>query len=453
MKEDRLPRLGRRAIVAGGSLAGMLGARAIATHFDTVLVLERDTLPETPAPRRTTPQSHHVHVLLKGGENAIERFLPGFRADIEASGSVRMRGGRDFLAGSELGFAPRTDAGLELHGQSRWMLEHCVRRRVLADTPNVELETGHTVRALRHDATTHRITGVRVETPKGEDSLDADLVVDATGRGEGGLRWLTALGMPLPEVEEVGVDFGYSSAVVELAADPARDWKALAIGNLPRVGARGAVLLPIEGGRWICSLGGRAGDYPPDRVDDFAAFARSLPQPILAETLERARFVSAAARMIYPANRFRHYERHDALPKRLIPLGDALCSFNPTYGQGMSSAALQAEALYDTLAARERDETLDALLSRFLRRAADVARLPWRQANYNDFLYPTTTGNREMFSSEELQYRMQIQMAAARDEVVRKLSTEVSHLLLPFERLLDDDVRARVAAALQPKAT
>ena len=445
--------LGRRAVIAGGSLGGMLGARAIAPHFAEVVVLERDVFAATPAPRRTTPQSHHVHVLLKGGENAIEEILPGFRGAIEASGSVKMRAGQDFLAGSELGFAPRFDGGLELHGQSRWMLEHCLREQVLATTPNVSLRTGATVRGLMLDAGAHRFSGVKLETNNGTANLEADLVIDATGRGEGGLRWLSALAITLPDVEEVGVDFGYSSAVVELAADPARDWKALVMGNLPRVGARGAVLLPIEGGRFICSLGGRAGDYPPDNEAGFLEFAKSLPHPNMYEALKTARFVSPVARMIYPANRFRHYERLTTLPHGLIPLGDALCSFNPTYGQGMTSAALQAHALFDTLAQRASGDSLDVLTRTYLQRAADVARMPWRQANYNDFLYPTTQGDRTMFSDDELRYRMEVQIAAARDDVVRKLSTEVGHLLLPFERLMQDDVRTRVAAALAPKAS
>jgi 2-polyprenyl-6-methoxyphenol hydroxylase-like FAD-dependent oxidoreductase len=451
-KESRKP-LGRRAVIAGGSLGGMLAARAVAPHFTDVLVLERDVFTGTPAPRRTTPQSHHVHMLLKGGENAIDRILPGFRRAIEQSGSVKIRAGLDFLAGSELGFAPRWDAGMELHGQSRWMLEHCLRQRVLESTANVELRAGCTVRGLNFDATTNRVTGVKVETETGTSDLGADLVVDATGRGEGGLRWLSALGVPLPEVEEVSVDFGYSSAIVELQDDPARDWKALAMGNLPRVGARGAVILPIEGGRFICSLGGRAGDYPPDNEADFLEFAKSLPQPTMYETLRGAKFVSGVARMIYPANRFRHYERSQTLPHGLVPVGDALCSFNPTYGQGMTSAALQAEALFDTFGQRTANESLDILTHAYLVRAAEAVRMPWRQANYNDFLYPTTQGNRDMFAPEEMQYRMEIQIAASRDEVLRKLANEVGHLLVPFERLMEADVRARVSAALAQNAS
>jgi len=444
--------LGQRAVIAGGSLGGMLAARAVASHFDTVTVLERDVFGASPAPRRTTPQSHHVHVLLKGGENAIDRILPGFREAIERSGSVKIRAGLDFKAGSELGFAPRWDAGMELHGQSRWMLEHCLRQRVLETTPNVELRTGCTVRGLEHDATANRITGVKVEAGETTSTVAADLVVDATGRGEGGLRWLSALGVALPEVEEVAVDFGYSSVVVELADDPARDWKALVMGNLPRVGARGAVLLPIEGGRFICSLGGRAGDYPPDNEAEVLEFAKGLPHPQMYDALRTAKFVSPVARMIYPANRFRHYERSATLPRGLIPVGDALCSFNPTYGQGMTSAAFQAEALFDTLAQRGPSDALDTLTKAYLVRAADAARMPWRQANYNDFLYPTTQGNREMFTPDELQYRMQIQIAAGRDEVLRKLLNEAGHLLVPFERLMEPDVRERVSAAMTQSA-
>jgi hypothetical protein len=96
-------------------------------------------------------------------------------------------------------------------------------------------------------------------------------------------------------------------------------------------------------------------------------------------------------------------------------------------------------------------ETLDALMQTYLQRAAVVVRLPWRNANYNDFLYPTTQGDRSMFTPEELSYRMQVQIAATKDTVVRALSQEVGHLLAPFERLMEPDIRARVEAALEQK--
>ena len=438
--------LGQRAIVVGGSIAGMLAARVIATHFDTVVVLERDEFPAQPQPRRTVPQSHHVHMLLKGGENAIERLVPGFLAELTAQGTVPMEG-RDFGAASELGFAPRGDTGMVLHGQSRWMLEHCLRQRVLATTANVELRTGTIVRGLAYNAATNRVTGVVLDGDS-DKSLQSDCVIDATGRGEAGMRWLTALGIATPAVEEVKVDFGYSSAVVELDVNTERDWKAFALGNLPRVGARGAVLLPIEGGQHICSLGGRAGDYPPETETAFLEFAKSLPKTTIYDALAVAKFVSPVARMIYPANRFRHYEQLETLPTGLLPLGDALCSFNPTYGQGMSSAALQADVLNDTLASRNESDSLRDVVHVYLQRAAQVARMPWRQANYNDFLYPTTEGDRSMFTEDEMNYRFQVAMAVGKDAVVRKLSSEVQHLLVPFEALMAEDIRERVKEAL-----
>ena len=438
--------LGRRAIVVGGSIGGMLAARVAAAHFDVVQVLERDEFTTVPQPRRMTPQAHHVHMLLKGGENAIDRLVPGFLAALAAHGSVTLEG-RDFAAASELGFAARGDNGMLLHGQSRWLLEHCVREGVTRATPNLEVHTGTTVRGLAYDAAANRVTGVVVDDAAG-GTMQADCVIDATGRGEAGLRWLSALGLALPAVEEVKVDFGYSSAVVELDATQPRAWLALALGNLPRVGARGAVLLPIEGGRYLCSLGGRAGDYPPETAAAFLDFAKSLPQSAMYDALVAATFVSPVSRMIYPANRFRHYEQLESLPTGLLPLGDALCSFNPTYGQGMSSAALQAEALGITLTQRAATDSLRDVARAYLQRAAAVARMPWRQANYNDFLYPTTEGDRTMFTDDERNYRMQVAMAAARDEGVRRLSGEVGHLLLPFEALMTPEIRAQVARAL-----
>lgn len=434
--------LGKQAVIAGASLAGMLAARALAPHFARVIVIDRDELPSEAAPRRATPQAQHVHILLKGGENAIEALLPGFCAALEAAGALTVTGGADTLAASELGVAPRFESKLTLHSQSRWLLEHAVRSLVCARTPNLEVRSHVVVRGLAHDAATNRVTGVLTDGDVAP--IPADLVIDASGRREEGLRWLEALGLPAPPVETVTVDFGYASMVLALDPTQERDWRMLAVGNLPRVGARGAVILPIEGGRAMCSLGGRAGDYPPTEREAVLGFAASLPHPVLAETLRRADFLSPVARMIYPANRFRHYASHAALPLGLLPVGDALCSFNPTYGHGMSSAAMQAKALHEVLATRTPGDDLAALSRRYLARAEEVARLPWRQANYNDFLYPTTQGDRAMFSAEEMQYRTAVQLAALRDDLVREKLTAVNQLLAPFETLLEPEVRQRV---------
>lgn len=445
--------LGRRAVVVGGSLAGMLSARAVAPHFEEVVVLERAALDGELAPRMSAPQTFHLHVLLKGGENAMEELVPGFREAIETSGSVTLHPGQDFHSASELGVAKKFETEMRVHGQSRWLLEHCLRTRVLETTENLSLRTGVTVRGLVHDTEANAIRGLVIEADGARSELSCDLVVDASGRGEGAVRWFTALGIPVPEIEEVKVDFGYASTVLRLAEDPTRNWKGIVVGNLPRVGARGGVIMPIEpdaqGPRHICSLGGRAGDYPPGDVEGFVAFTKDLPDPTFHDALSSAEFLVPISRLIYPANRLRHYERMgEALPAGFVPVGDALCSFNPTYGQGMSSSALQARTLAETLAARTATDDLRTLVQRHLDAAAEVVRLPWRQANYNDFLYPTTEGDRAMFSEEEMTYRTQVGIAALKDDFVRDVSSAVQNLLVPFERLLEDDVRERVAAAL-----
>ena len=324
-------------------------------------------------PRMSAPQTYHLHVLLKGGEQAMEALAPGFLARLEAAGSVPLDPGHDFFSASELGVAKPFETPMRVHGQSRWLLEHCLRQQVCESTAKLTMRSGVTVRGLVTDAAGTVVKGVRLETAAGtEETLSGDLVVDASGRGEGAIRWLKALGLPEPPVETVKVSFGYASTVVRLGDDLSRSWKAVVVGNLPRDGARGGVLMPIEGGRHICSLGGRAGDYPPDDEAGFLEFAKALPNPALYEALAGATFEAPISKLIYPANRLRNYAAMAQRPRGFVPVGDALCSFNPTYGQGMSSAALQAKALSEALAGAG---DLQARLEAYLAQAAEVVAL------------------------------------------------------------------------------
>ncbi|MEE3108935.1 MAG: hypothetical protein VX323_02695, partial [Pseudomonadota bacterium] len=228
-------RLGHRALVLGGSLAGLLAARAVAPHFDQVIIVDRAAFGDDAAPRMSAPQTYHLHVLLKGGEQAMEALAPGFLARLEAAGSVPLDPGHDFFSASELGVAKPFETPMRVHGQSRWLLEHCLRQQVCESTAKLTMRSGVTVRGLVTDAAGTVVKGVRLETAAGtEETLSGDLVVDASGRGEGAIRWLKALGLPEPPVETVKVSFGYASTVVRLGDDPSRSWKAVVVGNLPR---------------------------------------------------------------------------------------------------------------------------------------------------------------------------------------------------------------------------
>lgn len=443
---DLLRRLGERAVIAGGSLAGLLSARVLADYFDEVLVLDRDDIHDRPENRRMTPQSHHVHILLKGGEVATEELIPGFTEEMVSVGSVPMLAGRDIIQGSAFGFGPRWDGPITLHSQSRSMLEHCVRKLVRRSSNRIVLRSNTTVRGLQYNADKGRITGVEAETVEGErERINADLVIDATGGGAGAMRWLSALELPIPFVEEVKVNFGYSSAIFELK--DGRDWKGALIGGPPPKISYGGLLMPIEEGCHIVSLGGRFGDFPPDDLDGFLAFAKQLPQPTIYEALEKGTPRSNVKSMRFGVNRFRHYERMDDLVEGLIPIGDSLACVNPTYGQGMSSAAKQVKALSDVLAAHsELDTPLSEIAREYVSAAAEVATVPWRQANFNDFVYPQTEGDRSAFTKEEAEYRMKLQMLSMRDNDVRLRLLKVGHLLEPPSILFEDEVAAKVAA-------
>lgn len=447
---DLMRRLGKRVAIAGGSLAGLLSARVLSEYFDEVLVLDRDEILDHPHNRRLTPQGYHAHILLKGGELAVESLLPGFVEEMVRVGSVPLQTGRDLIAGSALGFAPRWDGPITLHSQSRALLEHCVRKLVRdfdeARGRRIELRALTTVRGLNYDPERKRITGVELETADGgREAVEADLVIDATGGGAGAMRWLAALKLPVPEVEEVKVNFGYTSAVFRFANS--RDWKGALIGGPPPKISRGALALPIEDGAHIVSLGGRFGDYPPDDLDGLLAFAKDLPQPQIYDVLAGATPLTEPKTMRFGVNRFRHYERMDDLVEGLIPIGDALECVNPTYGQGMSSTAKQVKTFSEVLADHAgRSTSLAEIANEYLPLAAEVATVPWRQANFNDFMYPQTEGDRSQFTREEAEYRMKLQLLSTSDEDVRLRLLRVGQMIEPPSILFEEEVAAKVAA-------
>ncbi len=437
-------RIGRRAVICGASLGGSLAARVLADFFDEVVALERDALSESPGHRRMTPQSHHVHVLLKGGELAIEQLLPGFSEEMQAAGAEPIKAGREFIAGGERGFAPPWDAPWNLLGQGRPELEHLVRERVRRYSGNITIRDGVTVRGLTH--TDGRVDGVMIESEGGEETLAADLVVDASGRAGNGLRWLAAAGLPVPEVEEVKVDFGYTSGIFRLAPDPERNWKSVMVGTTPPA-ARGALLMPIADGMHICSVGGRFGDFPPEELGGFLDFLESLPQRLIFTAVRDAEQLSDLTTIRYEYNRFRHYERMSDRPIGYLPLGDALCAVNPTYGQGMTSAAQQARALQEAVLANE-DRSIEAIGDDFMDRAVTIATVPWQQANFRDFSYPETIGDRTMFSEEERTRRMALELLQFVNPEIRLKLFQVSQLVEPPSILDTPEIDAMVDAAI-----
>jgi 2-polyprenyl-6-methoxyphenol hydroxylase-like FAD-dependent oxidoreductase len=441
--------IGRQALVLGAGMGGLTAARALADHFERVVILERDALPEHPEDRPGVPQGRHVHALLAGGQHALCELFPGFERDLVAMGAVPIRAGLD-LRVERPGYDPfpQRDLGFDAHAQSRAQLEFGVRRRVRAH-PGIELRQQCRAQELVTGSGGGAVTGARYTTPDGKvDTIAADLTVDATGRGAPTFDLLKATGRPLPAETTIGVDVAYSTAVFAIPEDAPRDWKGVFCFPQPP-SSRGSLLMPMEGNRWIITLAGRHGDRPPGDIDGFIAYAKTFRTQTTYNAIRQAKPLGDVVRYGFPESGYRHYARLDAFPKGLLPIGDAVCRFNPVYGQGMSVAAQEACALRRFLTARasERDP-LDGLAHAFLGEADALISTPWAQAAIPDFIHPETRGERPANFEETLKFAAALTKLMARDPAVHKLVAEVQNLLKPRSVYFEPELMQRVMAVM-----
>lgn len=437
-------RLGRRAIVIGAGVAGLAASVALAPHFDEVVVLERSELPDSAVPREGAPQGRHPHVLLGGGQRALEQLLPGFERELTSAGAVTYRVGLDTRY-ERPGFDPfpRRDLGWSGLALSRPLLELVLRRR--AQTGNVQLWPSCPVERVLSSHGGARVAGVQLGGP-GARRIAAELVIDASGSGKPTLQALEASGLPAPTETRIEVDMGYTSGVFAVPSE-APDWKVLMVLSDAPKASRSAVLTPLEGGRWFVLVAGRHAEKPPGDWQGFFGFARQLRTQTLAETLRPARPLGAVVRFGFPASVWRHFER-STLPVGLLPIGDAICRFNPIYGQGMSVAAQEALLLRSTLDACARQpEPLAALARDFLGNLGALIDAPWSLAATPDFVYPETRGERPPSFADSQRFNAALMRLAAEDAAVHRSMLEVQHLLRPLSDLRTPELRERVRSS------
>jgi 2-polyprenyl-6-methoxyphenol hydroxylase-like FAD-dependent oxidoreductase len=397
-------RLGKRAVVIGGSIGGLLSARVLSDYFDHVIVVECDRIPEGPEPRKGVPQGRHVHALFGGGVSVIERLYPKFFSELVADGAVVCDFARDLCWYHHGVWKLRTDSGLTSYWQSRPFLEAHIRRRTRSNSEITLLEECEVV-GLRCNPEKTRIIGVEIKyrnERERTDQLEAELIVDTGGRGSRTPQWLESLGYARPEESTVEVNIGYASRLYECPEENARDWQVLAAFATPPNFTRSGYIFPIEGRRWLVSCVGFLQDYPPDDEAGFMEFTRSLEVPDFFEAIKDARPLSPIATFRFPFQRWRRYERLIRLPEGLVALGDAVCSFNPIYGQGMSACALQVDLLDRML--RQAGPTIPVgFARRFFQQATKILGNPWFLATISDFFYPRTRGKRP-FGTKLLQW-------------------------------------------------
>jgi 2-polyprenyl-6-methoxyphenol hydroxylase-like FAD-dependent oxidoreductase len=445
-------RLGQHAVVIGGSIAGLMTARVLTDHFEQVTVFDRDHIEAQPAVHKSVPQGNHLHALMLGGEQVLSSLYPGFTDRLEELGAVRFRFGKEaafFFPGGR-SYTPTgsvrepRDLGIDGYSQSRGLLEYCVRQFTV-ELANLRFEGDTSVQGLIYEQ--GQVRGVRLNREGDGETVAADLVVDTGGRGSRAPRWLKEMGFATPDESTIGCDFAYTSAKFRMPADYDAPEKVMLFGGPPPKFTSAAGIGQIEHGTWIVSLAGRFGQYPPIDEDGFYAFAKSLPTHRFYELIKKAERVSDIFHHRFPTSVQRHYERLTAFPERFVVLGDAISSFNPVYGQGMSSAALQVRALQNLLNERAGGSEAGGLAGlgmAYFPKAAEVIVSPWILAAGSDFAYPQTTGERPPNMAEAARYFAALDSIVKEDPAVHRIVVEVFQLARPLWDLTSEPLRSRV---------
>jgi 2-polyprenyl-6-methoxyphenol hydroxylase-like FAD-dependent oxidoreductase len=422
-------------VVAGAGIGGLLAAAAAAPHAERVVVLDRDRLGGGRAIRPGAPQAAHAHGLLASGRGAMEALLPGLTAELVAAGAVS-RGDIGSTGRWWIGGAPLADTSIGLQGLaiSRGLLEATLRERVAA-LANVELRERTEIRGLVADGV--RVTGVRVPGA----TVPADLLVDASGRAARAGRWFAASGWALPDEDVIEVGLHYVTSHVEARPDDFPGRSVVISAAVPDV-PRGGVALLQDDGTWIITLFAYNGERPPVDEDGFRAFAGTIVSPDLVTVLAGRPLLEAPRPFRFPACRRRHVERLDG-PVGYLPMGDAIASFDPTFGQGMSVAAMQAVALGEELAAGT-----DGLEGRFTARAAAIADRAWTVVNGAVLALPGVIGEAAPGHAEATAYVRAVVSAAHHDPVVSAAFFKVTNLVEPVTSLMAPEIAKRVMATV-----
>jgi flavin-dependent dehydrogenase len=429
----------KQGVVIGAGLAGLMAARVLADHCESVLVIEKDEL-TGPEPRKGVPQGNHIHLLWSVGSTILENLFPGLFEDLAAAGGVAFDNSADMRWYHGGVWKMKMDSGLRIYSQSRPLLEYQVRQKLLQHD-NVQFERAA---ATGIRVANGQVNGIGIRTSDGTESdIAAELVVDASGRAAKLPKWLASHGYSKPETQELDVNLRYASRLYERKSE--QDWQCMAVYARPSSSKKYGVIFPIEGNRWIVTFGGCFGDHPATDEEGFLEFARSLEQPDIYQAIRDAKPLSDISGYQYLTEIWRRYDKQRDLPGGLVVLGDALCSFNPLYGQGMTVAALEAMALDQCLRAK-------SSLRSYYAESTKIIRNPWMLATGNDLLYPDASGKRPFWVGPLGRYTDRVLRLSANHPRVNQSFLNVLHLAKPPSHLFRPDILAAVMFSPQANA-
>jgi 2-polyprenyl-6-methoxyphenol hydroxylase-like FAD-dependent oxidoreductase len=346
-------RPGQQAVVIGSGIAGLTMAKTLADYFSQVTLVERDKPAFDHDFRSGVPQARHAHTLMPRGQSILEQLFPGLTSELVDNGAVAVDLAQDVAFFNDgVWIKPQARGQTISVSCSRPLLESVIYRRV-TELPQVNVLRGFRAVGLTIDQSGQRATGVRLHAGRGgsaqEMAQPADLIVDASGRQSQAPKWLASHGFVPPEEWRINAFVGYATRLYRQPEAFAPGWKRLYVRPTPPDGTRGSVLLPQENGRWVVTLIGIAGDYPPTDEQGFLDFARSLPTSRLYDAIKDAEPLTAVSGFRRTENRVRRYDKLPRYLEGFLVCGDAVCALNPVYAQGMTAAVMGSQALDRTL--------------------------------------------------------------------------------------------------------
>ncbi len=390
-----------RAVVIGGSVAGLTAARVLSDHFDHVTVIERAAPVDGTDFPKGVPQARHPHALLVRGEKILDTLFPGFRQEMLDAGAPRINFGRDLALRSPEGWLPHYETEMEAIAPSRRLLDHVLYQRTIAN-PKVTFKAKSEVTSLCTDD--KRVIGVQIRhRQSGQiEDIPAELVVDASGRSSKAPQWLAQHDFAPPEEQTVNAFPGYATRMYKIPKAFSRSWKLLYIMPNPPHVTRGAIIGPVEGGLSHVCLIGMNRDYPPTDEAGFLEFARSLVSPEVYEVIANATPVSPIWGYRHAENRLRRFDRLERYLEGFVALGDAVYALNPVYGQGMTLAAIASQLLGECLSKQGSGDQLSGLAETFQKRLSKELMMPWQTATNEDMRWPDTEGKQALDPASKL---------------------------------------------------
>jgi len=438
-----------KAIVIGASVAGLAAAQVLAKHCSEVTVVEPDRLPLDAQTRPGTPQDKQLHFLLKGGEKVLGELFPGLIDEMVKSGAIQADVGQDYVWSALSDWRPRIPLGYKVLQQTRAQLESLMRQFVMRED-NITFLEGSRVIDYLISPDGSEIEGVSIRSRDQKETYDlaADLVVDASGRGSRTPKLLEKLGYGTVPAVNIGVGVGYASRTYKLKADNSFDWLGMVIGPIGPHRTTGAAILPLENGQWVVNIYGYAGNYPGEDEADFMQFIEDINCPsamksMMIEAISHMEPVSGISRFTFGGSLRRMYEEMPRFPAGLFMIGDAYCSFNPTFGQGMTVALLEANEL-DKLLARSAPEAKELLTREYFSAATKAFGTPWRLVRQGDEKYleqPLEKTVQEGFLSW---FYDEIRAAAVDDTDVMRKYLRVTQLIDAESGLMDPEIISSV---------